>query len=193
MRSSLLAVLATIAAVLIGATASYANAYPEEVIEKKSAEITSYVCMNGGKEPRSRIWYETHSAIQRMAPYDWVWDVKSGSLNPNYNPMEDTLKQLYGDRKFNPRTRVKLCADLQNYAKKLTENIIAHKGKNKICCIVAEDTEKFFEKKIDAQIDNNNKQKAAIDSPGYYESVHEGNDLKYLDMWACDPDEPHCD
>ncbi|MFI6046412.1 hypothetical protein ACIA8C_32670 [Nocardia sp. NPDC051321] len=192
-RSSWLAVFAMAVAVLLCASAGHAKAYPEEVEQQKAMQIINFVCEDGGTAPRSHIWYTTHNDIQRQAPYTWVFNDKYRSNNPNCNPFESTLYELYGDE-FNPVTREKMCSDLTDFSRALKNNVVDHKGDIKACCATEDGMEKFFEKKLDDQIANNEKQLEAIDDEERYADEHKGNDndLKYLNLWTCDKNKSYC-
>ncbi|WP_280394274.1 hypothetical protein [Nocardia brasiliensis] len=186
-RGSVLTVLALIAATLFGATAPHAKAYPEDKELEYGRQILEFVCEDDGNAPRSRIWYRTHSDIQQQAPYDWKG-------YRDYNPMKDTLQDLYGDSDFTPVTRRAMCSDLQKYTTQLKSNVIDHKGDVKACCATEEGMKAFFDKKIDDQIANNEKQREAIDDPERFEDEHKGNDtdLEYLNMWICKDNDSYC-
>ncbi|WP_338773290.1 hypothetical protein V7968_17530 [Nocardia vulneris] len=192
-RSSLRAGFGAALLVLGGATAAHAGAYPDDVEEKKATEIYGFVCEDDGSAPRSFIWYRRHSEIQQQAPYEWVRDLQNESPYPTYNPFEDTMFELYGD-KFNPKTREKMCADPVEFARSLQNNVVDHKGKIKSCCATEDGVEEFFEKKLEAQIANNEQQAEALDDEDAYKEKYKDKDpeFEYLHIWTCKPESAHC-
>ncbi|MFI6996498.1 hypothetical protein [Nocardia sp. NPDC050175] len=170
-RSAALGALILIATVIFGVTASPAVAETvDEREEKIATEIIGELCAGNGAKERSARWYGEYIDIQRRAPYNW--------RPADYDPMLNTLKDLYGKYAFNPYTRHKMCNDLKNYSVHLKELVTNHKGKIKDCCSTEKLLNNFFETKLDDLQKLN-----ARDND---------NEPGYKDKWRCDYREHEC-
>ncbi|WP_194834261.1 hypothetical protein [Nocardia sp. XZ_19_369] len=190
----LLAVLTIATAVILGTPASHAGGYTEEQEQRIARELYSFLCEDGGRAPRSRVWYQEYAEIQWRAPYEWD-NTNEVRVDPNgnrtyyYNPLNRTLVELYG-HEFNPATREAMCSDPTLYARTLKENVIAHKGVIKACCATEDGMAEFFKKKLDDQIALNEQQTEAIEDPDDYKES--GKDPRFLEMWICNAEDFDC-
>ncbi|KAA8887393.1 hypothetical protein F3087_16990 [Nocardia colli] len=200
-RSSALAILAMAAAVFLGITASHADAYPEDVEQKKAAAAYQFVCEDGGSAPRSYEWYRQYAKIQDTAPYEVRGNVRIFSTVAYQVGMDNDIGVYRfitvredNTRAYNPKSREKLCTNSQQFLRWNQRVISEYKEGIKACCATERGMEEFFEWKIDAVLALNEQQAEALDDEdGYREKYKETDpDFKFLNMWSCKEDDSSC-
>ncbi|MFC9440584.1 hypothetical protein [Nocardia sp. NPDC057030] len=107
-----------------------------------------------GSKERTQAWYSRQVDIERSySPYA----LKGGGS------AEDTARQkLYGDSKYNPTTRSKICGDLIRYAETVTDVITSKKGDIKDCCTTAAGLANFLKTKVRAFSENDKKEALGV-------------------------------